>query len=192
MEANTTNFYRQKTSRDGLNPWCKPCRKEYKNTNKDRQNEINRKRRETDEAWRESRNKGTKKWRENNREHKREYERQRRERYPEEYKNRSLEYQQRNPEEVKVAARARQRIYQLIKDGLLSRPKRCTWCDETHSNIEAAHHNYDLSLDVIWLCKPCHSKWDYEMPKLFGDSEVDIVDYFYGEESNRDAKNSIK
>lgn len=182
LVANSENFFHQKTSKDGFNPWCKLCRKEYKYKNKDKQNEMNRQRRQTDKAWRDSRNQDTKEWRENNKEHKRKYEKQRRERYPEEYKKRSIAYQSKNPEEVKVAARARQKIYQSIKDGLLSRPEKCTWCDETHSHIEAAHHDYNLPFDIIWLCKPCHAKWDYELPKLFGAKEkIDIEEYFYGE-----------
>ena len=40
----------------------------------------------------------------------------------------------------------------------------CSECG-LQGRIEAAHHNYDESLKICWLCRSCHAKWDWAQPK---------------------------
>jgi hypothetical protein len=58
--------------------------------------------------------------------------------------------------------RARNRVYQAIKDGRLVRPDTCEHCGATGVPIEASHdeYTYDKALDVEWLCRSCHRRKD--------------------------------
>ena len=49
------------------------------------------------------------------------------------------------------------RVLRAIEKGILVRPKNCNICDRLHPNIEGHHYDYDKSLEVVWLCKPCHN-----------------------------------
>ncbi len=60
------------------------------------------------------------------------------------------------PNEV---SRARQRVGAAIKRGELVRPEICEECGR-ESYIEAAHADYSRPLEVRWLCRRCHRKWD--------------------------------
>ncbi|BFH15900.1 hypothetical protein J6TS7_23550 [Paenibacillus dendritiformis] len=64
-------------------------------------------------------------------------------------------------------ARARSSVYRAISSGKLYRPSKCEWCG-TECKPEAAHYDYSKPLEVKWLCKPCHAKWDYQEPKIMG------------------------
>lgn len=170
FEANADNFYRQKDAADGWYPWCKSCKRINRRKYKEQESHQARTRWIEDEEWRQSRIASAKHWRDNNREYIRKYEKQRRELLPEEHGK---------------VRRAGYAVQQAIKSGLMTRPTTCSWCSEKHPQIEGAHHDYDLPLDIIWLCKPCHMQWDYEYPKAFGDIKFDMMEYFYGEETNR-------
>jgi hypothetical protein len=104
-------------------------------------------------------------WIDKNREHKRAKEKERRLRYPDEYRKRREKYANEHKEELKIMARARSAVYRAISNGTLQRPDRCEWCS-TSCKPEAAHRDYSKPLEVVWLCKPCHSKWDYHEPKI--------------------------
>ena len=47
-----------------------------------------------------------------------------------------------------------------IKRGDLVRPDACSLCSGNAVRIEASHDNYDLPLEVVWLCQPCHRRKD--------------------------------
>lgn len=55
-------------------------------------------------------------------------------------------------------------VARAIKTGKLHRPEFCSECGRC-GRIEAAHHNYGAPLDVRWLCRSCHAKWDWSQPK---------------------------
>lgn len=52
-----------------------------------------------------------------------------------------------------------------VKAGHIVRPATCEECGATDRKIEAAHRDYDHPLDVRWLCRSCHVKWDKAEPK---------------------------
>jgi hypothetical protein len=55
------------------------------------------------------------------------------------------------------------RVYRALKAGLLTRPDTCDRCGQDpgvardgRPMIHAHHEDYDLPLDVTWLCTTCH------------------------------------
>lgn len=60
--------------------------------------------------------------------------------------------------------RARSAVAYAIKTGRLCRPDVCEWCSEM-TFCEAAHRDYSKPLDVTWLCRRCHRRWDTAEPK---------------------------
>ena len=75
------------------------------------------------------------------------------------------QWNQRNPGRVEKSKKASMAVYYAIKRGALRRPRDCEECGETGGRIEAAHADYALPLDVRWLCRSCHTKWDQQSPK---------------------------
>jgi formylmethanofuran dehydrogenase subunit E len=75
-------------------------------------------------------------------------------------------------EKVKAATRAvpkhvwqaRQAVRTAIKQGRLQRPDSCEECGRVIF-VEAAHKDYSRHLDIRWLCRTCHRKWDAADPK---------------------------
>ena len=59
----------------------------------------------------------------------------------------------------KDVQRARYAVRAAIKRGELVRPTSCEECGR-ESFIEAAHGDYSRPLDVRWLCRTCHRRWD--------------------------------
>lgn len=55
-------------------------------------------------------------------------------------------------------------VYRALNRGVLVKPVACEQCGRT-GRIEAAHHDYSKPLDVLWLCRFCHAKWDHYEPK---------------------------
>lgn len=51
-----------------------------------------------------------------------------------------------------------------VKAGNIARPYYCEECG-LKSKIEGAHKDYSRPLDVRWLCRSCHVKWDKKDPK---------------------------
>jgi DNA-directed RNA polymerase subunit M/transcription elongation factor TFIIS len=54
---------------------------------------------------------------------------------------------------------AHEAVRRAIKKGVLTRPKACTKCGESHMRIEAHHHKgyaKEHQLDVVFLCTSCH------------------------------------
>lgn len=71
----------------------------------------------------------------------------------------------RNPERVHLLSRAGAITRQAIKEGHLTKSAFCESCNSTGIAIEAAHEDYSRPLDVLWLCRPCHRRWDRAEPK---------------------------
>lgn len=63
---------------------------------------------------------------------------------------------QREPEKFK----ARNAVNNAIRDGRLERGTECFFCKGS-DRLQAHHHDYNLPLDVIWLCSTCHGKLHY-------------------------------
>jgi hypothetical protein len=64
--------------------------------------------------------------------------------------------------------RARGAVAYAVKMGVLARPESCPECGFV-GKIEAHHDSYekDRWLDVLWLCRNCHSKRHQKYPDLF-------------------------
>lgn len=48
-------------------------------------------------------------------------------------------------------------IYWSVAAGVIQRKEKCEECDKV-SKTEAHHEDYQKPLDIMWLCKNCHSK----------------------------------
>ena len=75
-----------------------------------------------------------------------------------------IEQKKPRPLATSQAKAAQTAVARAIKVGRLTRPSSCTECGHA-GRIEAAHYNYGSPLEVRWLCRSCHSKWDRAQPK---------------------------
>jgi hypothetical protein len=55
-------------------------------------------------------------------------------------------------------------VWHAIKQGVLIRPDACKQCGKV-CKPDAAHFDYARPLDVRWLCRSCHVRWDRAEPK---------------------------
>jgi hypothetical protein len=76
-----------------------------------------------------------------------------------------------NPDRVLLIAHANSTLRNAIKRGRVIKRDECQSCGATQVAIEAAHRDYSRPLDVRWLCRPCHRRWDLQCPKTLS-SEV--------------------
>lgn len=60
---------------------------------------------------------------------------------------------------IPKARSAQRQIAYNIQSGKIVRPNKCEQCSK-HCKAEAAHYNYDEPLNVRWLCRSCHIRWD--------------------------------
>lgn len=94
----------------------------------------------------------------------RKYDRMRGNRQTPEYR---ASYQAEFPKKTK----ARTAVGNAVRDGKLQKPKTCEECGLVGC-IHGHHDDYDLPLDVRWLCAACHAKWHIENgPGRNGESE---------------------
>lgn len=70
-----------------------------------------------------------------------------------------------HPERIRIRRNAGKKVLQAIKNNTLIRPSTCEECGVMSSRIEAAHYDYSRPLDVRWLCRRCHVRWDQQDPK---------------------------
>lgn len=70
---------------------------------------------------------------------------------PQRHMQRLRECYARHPERLQ----ARRKLHYAVKVGRLVRPDACDECGKA-CKPHAHHHNYDLPLDVRWLCPSCH------------------------------------
>ena len=54
--------------------------------------------------------------------------------------------------------RAHEIVAKAVRDGFLTKPKKCECCPTVGEKLHAHHADYSKPLSVIWLCNPCHSK----------------------------------
>jgi hypothetical protein len=66
-------------------------------------------------------------------------------------------------------------VSRAIKRGDLVRPDACEECGVTGQLITAAHIDYAYPLNVRWLCRSCHNRWDKEDPKTLWSMETEAV-----------------
>jgi hypothetical protein len=130
------NFHKNKSSADGYNNMCKPCRN----------------------AW------GNKRYWEKGREYARKYLID---------KSKDPDWVAKNRLSVRKSLKryrlinslktnARSAVYNALKSSKLIKPSSCEFCKNT-TETQAHHwHGYDVDkwLDIIWLCKECHKKFD--------------------------------
>jgi hypothetical protein len=70
----------------------------------------------------------------------------------------------RNPERVLQSKRATLAVQYALRTGKLRRPDVCSECSKG-CKPDAAHRDYSKPLEVRWLCRSCHRKWDQSEPK---------------------------
>lgn len=104
-------------------------------------------------------------WREANPERRAENDRAWREANPERHAAAARRWQAANPERKRIIDRAHRTVKNAIRSGRLTRATTCEQCGATGIKIEAAHVDYSRPLDVRWLCRPCHRRWDSREPK---------------------------
>ncbi len=66
---------------------------------------------------------------------------------------------------TRAARYAQRRIAYLVDIGRIMKPTACEQCGGERRRLEAAHYSYDEPERVRWLCRSCHSKWDWAEPK---------------------------
>lgn len=169
-------FQKEKRKHDGLSTRCKDClnsdKREYLDTKREKIREYNKKKyHENQEENKKLKTERSKKFREE---------------HPEEYKKIQAEWRLKNPEKVRASAllrskkseykekrnkrlrenkkesdikkiRARKILQTAVKVGHMIRPSNCEKCSKLSERIQAHHNDYDKPLEVIWLCKICHS-----------------------------------
>lgn len=161
-------------SRNGLETFCKKCkcqkRRDRKAKDPDKCNEKTRlqskKQRESDKfkVWRkehqrknrEKIRKQQREYSELNREKVREYNRSYRNRNFEKFKESHRKSCEKYPERYK----ARKMLNYAIEYGYITRKERCERC-EIFLKTEAHHPDYSKPLEVVWMCKSCHTKEHY-------------------------------
>lgn len=85
--------------------------------------------------------------------------------HPDESRRQSRAWVDKYPSLERIAHRAREAVARAIRTGRLTRPSTCSQCAGP-GPIEAAHQDYARRLDVVWLCRSCHRRWDKLVPKL--------------------------
>lgn len=69
-----------------------------------------------------------------------------------------------NPDRVRAMKYASGVVQRELKKGNITRPSACEECGK-ECKPDAAHADYGRVLDIRWLCKSCHNKWDRKTPK---------------------------
>lgn len=129
-------------------------------------------------ANKEYRKEYNKEWLNDNPDKAREYRKRDYEKYGERRKAAVLKYEKENPEKIrkrndrwnKKTGNASHKVHWAIESGRLS-PSPCCVCGATPA--EAHHCDYNRPLDVMWLCKKCHTNWHkHNEPIYFNENYV--------------------
>lgn len=65
---------------------------------------------------------------------------------------------------TREARRAHPRVAHALGTGEMVKPDHCERCGVKRF-VEQAYFDYSRPLDVFWLCRTCHRKWDHFRPK---------------------------
>lgn len=175
-EKELTEFHKDKTQCEGHSYECKKCKSEIRK----------QKRKENPEKYREACRQSTlrnydtirasqKKYREENREKINSRRRELREPRSKELNEKEKMRRKNDPDHLMKMRVIRKRSYEKNKElnkpklnahqmvmfalklGILKKPNECTECG-SNIKIEGHHEDYSKPLEVIWLCKSCHTK----------------------------------
>ncbi|MBW5340855.1 hypothetical protein EST52_13335 [Escherichia coli] len=166
------NFFpKHKLCKYGVAGTCKECAriaiKAYREANKDKVAEQQRKwreehkdeKRERDrryhEEHKEERNKRAREYRQKNKEKIREKQKDWVKRNEERLKEYHRKYHEDYKERCKTELKARTKLSNAIRDGKISRPNKCDRCGKK-CTPDGHHWNYAYPLNVVWLCRSCH------------------------------------
>jgi 5-hydroxyisourate hydrolase-like protein (transthyretin family) len=61
----------------------------------------------------------------------------------------------RSSEQYSLKQNARKKVLRAVQAGKLTKPKLCESCKQ-ELKLEAHHEDYNVPLEVVWLCKDCH------------------------------------
>jgi hypothetical protein len=176
VEKEEKEFYKDRSSKDGLDYSCKNCAaeqsKKCREKRPDHYREQNRKNLEKNyETIRASQKKHRiinrdrilsrrKELREPRKEEINLREKERRKNDPNHLEKARIlnrKSYKKNKETLKPKRSAHQLVMYAVKLGILVRPKECEKC-ASNIKIEGHHEDYSRPLDVKWLCKSCHVK----------------------------------
>lgn len=90
------------------------------------------------------------------------------------YEEWSKSWTRKHPDQWRLIHRCNVRVQNAIKAGKLVRPETCGECGKSGVVIEAAHSDYSQPLQVRWLCRPCHRRWDRVQPKAVGHCHAEV------------------
>lgn len=187
IEKESSNFYQRKINSDGLYSYCKECAKKQNKEICDRNKEVYKKKHyEYREKNREILNEKSKKYYYKNREkvlkkskeyrHKNKknismkeslkrisdidrFEKNRKRHYEWSVNNRERlnQWQRDWYQKNKEKRRAHVVLHRAIKKGIIVRSSVCEKCNE-QCKADGHHENYSKPLQVVWLCRKCHSR----------------------------------
>jgi hypothetical protein len=61
---------------------------------------------------------------------------------------------------VRTVVRVASTVRRAIKSGVLVPPDYCSSCADTDLKLDAVHEDYSRPLEVTWLCRRCHYRWN--------------------------------
>lgn len=73
--------------------------------------------------------------------------------YKESIKKRGIKYNFRNPEKIL----AHKKLSYAVRSGKIDKPKNCSRCC-AEGKLDGHHEDYSKPLDVVWVCRLCHSE----------------------------------
>ena len=71
-------------------------------------------------------------------------------------KGREYDKEKRNKPDFQPKRRARRDVRTAVTNGAMNKPNYCEICNKAHPQIEGHHDDYSKSLEVRWVCSPCH------------------------------------
>ncbi len=134
-------FSKDKSRKDGLDPWCKGCKSEHQRNNREAANNRNRVYRvvHKDKCNQYARD------------------------YMRSHKKERNQYAHRYKEDNPDRRAAHTFLNNSVRDGEITRPSCCDNCGVHSYRIEAHHSDYSKPLDVKWLCGNCRGK-EHRLP----------------------------
>lgn len=79
-------------------------------------------------------------------------------------KKQLVEITKRMREKYPEKNRAREQLRHAVKIGEIIKPLTCEKCNE-NKQLQGHHENYNKALEVMWLCKSCHTARHKELNK---------------------------